>query len=137
MNITRERQQFPSRNYPYRARAAGAAGMPDALPSEPNTLYCRVLGLDNEPHPMTADELEGLADPFGRLLHSAKSFPLMVCHLLAAIDALAGGRDALLDAIRMVRACSAIMDERIRLGSTLRNLSQRPERMVMARPMAS
>jgi hypothetical protein len=56
-----------------------------------------VLGLDGEPRPMTAGELEGLADPFGRLLRSEKPFPLTVRNLLAAIDGLAVGGDALPD----------------------------------------
>ncbi|MEY9606272.1 hypothetical protein AB7M74_001868 [Bradyrhizobium japonicum] len=97
MSVSRERQHFPTRNYPYRARAVGEAAAPDVLSAEPNTLYRRVLGLDAEPRPMTADELKGLADPFGRLLRSGRPFPLTVRDLLAAIDALTNGEDTLPD----------------------------------------
>jgi len=96
VSVTRERQHFPTRNYPYREPTAGSAQAPDASSPIPDTLYRRVLGLDCEPRPMTADELEGLADPVGRLLRSGKPFPLTVRSLLTAIDALSGA-DALPD----------------------------------------
>lgn len=97
MCVFRERQQFPTRNYPYRA-ATGELMAADAAPAEallPDTLYRRVLGLDEQPRPMTADELKGLEDPFGRLLRSGKPFPLTLRGLLHAVDALAGTPQAL------------------------------------------
>ena len=77
---------------------AGSGGPPDALPPEPlkpDTLYRLVLGLDAGPRPMTPEELQGLDDPFGRLLRSGKPFPLTLRQVLAAINALAGTADAL------------------------------------------
>ena len=68
LSIAREQQQFPTRNYPYRARAAHQAAAPDGVALQPESLYRRVGGLDLAPRPMTAAELEGLDDPFGRLL---------------------------------------------------------------------
>jgi hypothetical protein len=100
MSVFREQQRFPTRNYPYRAVPLDQAAPPDAVPPEPpqpNTLYRRVLGLDPQPRPMTADELQGLEDPFGRLLRSGRPFPLTLRQLLAAVDALAGTPDALPD----------------------------------------
>jgi hypothetical protein len=97
MSVSREWQHFPTRNYPYRARAVGEAAAPDVLRPEPNTLYRRVLGIDAEPRPMTADELKGLADPFGQLLRLGGPFPLTVRDLLATIDALSNGEDTLPD----------------------------------------
>lgn len=94
----RERQRFPTRNYPYRARAEGAP--PDELPGEPpkpDTLYRRVLGLDAEPRPLTPDELKGLDDPFGHMLRTGRPFPLTLRQLLAAVDALVGTAEALPD----------------------------------------
>ncbi len=96
MAITRERQHFPTRNYPYGVRAADDAP-PDAMPPQADTLYRRVLGIDNEPRPMTESELSDLADPFGLLLRSGKPFPLTVRDALAAIDALTGTDNALPD----------------------------------------
>jgi phosphatidylserine/phosphatidylglycerophosphate/cardiolipin synthase-like enzyme len=40
------------------------------------------------PRPMTAEELQGLDDPLGRLLRSGKPFPLTLQQLLQAVDAL-------------------------------------------------
>ena len=96
MSVFRERQRFPTRNYPYRAIRPGEA-LPAAPPEPitPNTLYRRVGGLDLQPRPMTADELKGLDDPLGRVLRSGKPFPLTLRQLLAALDALAGTADAL------------------------------------------
>ena len=92
MTISRERQRFPTRNYPYREILPGDAP-PDAIPSAPiipNTLYRRVGGLDVMPRPMTADELKGLDDPLGRLLRSGKPFPLTLRQLLKDLDDLTG-----------------------------------------------
>ncbi|HEV2861016.1 MAG TPA: hypothetical protein VGX48_08425 [Pyrinomonadaceae bacterium] len=92
----RERQRFPTRNYPYHARPDAAP--PDEISAEPpqaNTLYRRVLGLDAQARPMTPDELKGLDDPFGRLLRSGAPFPLTLRQLLAAVDALGGTPEAL------------------------------------------
>jgi hypothetical protein len=97
MSVFREKQRFPTRNYSHRA-GRGLAAAPDAVPPEtpkPDTLYRFVLGLDSVPRPMTADELKGLDDPFGRLLRSGKTFPLTLRQVLGAIDALAGTADAL------------------------------------------
>lgn len=66
MSVSRERQRFPTRNYPYRAAPAGEVSPPDAVPPEPNTLHRFVLGLDSQPRPMTPEELETLEDPSGR-----------------------------------------------------------------------
>jgi hypothetical protein len=98
VSVFRERQRFPTRNYPYRAPASGQAAPPDSIPPEPpkpNTLYRRVLGLDAQHRPMTPDELNGLEDPLGRLLRSGKPFPLTLLQLLDAVDALTGTPDAL------------------------------------------
>ena len=67
-----------------------------ASPYEPGILYRRVGGLDLAPRPMTAAELEALADPFGQLLRSGRPFPLSARSVLAALDGLAGP-DALPD----------------------------------------
>lgn len=98
MDLFREQQRFPTRNYPYRVTAAGEAAPPDIAPPEAlkqDTLYHFVLGLDTRPRPMTPSELEGLQDPFGRLLRAGKPFPLTLRQLLGAVDALAGTPDAL------------------------------------------
>lgn len=100
MCLFREQQRFPTRNYPYRAVASDQAAPPDVVlqePPKPDTLYRRVLGLDPKPRPMTPDELQGMEDPFGRLLRSGKPFPLTLRHILDAVDALAGTPDALPD----------------------------------------
>jgi hypothetical protein len=100
VSVSREHQEFPTRNYPYGARP-GEAAPPDAVarpePVSPNTLYRRVLGLDAQPRPMTTQELEGLSDPFGGLLRSGKPFPLTLRQLLEAIDQFSGTTDALPD----------------------------------------
>ncbi len=93
MSVFRERQQFPTRNYPYRTTGTDGAAPPHALAAEPplpDTLYRRVLGLDPQSRPMTAEELAGLADPFGLLLRSGRPFPLSLRQVLAAVDGLAG-----------------------------------------------
>lgn len=100
MCIFRERQRFPTRNYPYRAVLSDEAFPPNALseePAEPDTLYRRVIGLDSTARPMTEDEMKGLEDPFGRLLRSGKPFPLTLRQVLDAVDGLAGTPDALPD----------------------------------------
>lgn len=97
MSVFREKQRFPTRNYPFRT-GPGLAAPPDALaaePPKPDTLYRFVLGLDTSPRPMTPDELKGLDDPFGRLLRSGRPFPLTLRQVIAAVDALAGTADAL------------------------------------------
>lgn len=104
MSIAREQQQFPTRNYPYGARAAAGAAPPAAFAVQPDTLYRRVLGLDDEPRPMTPAELEGLDDPFGRLLRSGQPFPLTARQVLAAFDALAGTEHALPDQLAFLAA---------------------------------
>jgi hypothetical protein len=100
MDIVREQQRFPTRNYPYRAIPPGEAAPPDIGPPEPlnpDTLYRLVLGLDQRPSPMTPDELKGLEDPFGRLLRSGRPFPLTLRQLLKAVDDLVGTPDTLPD----------------------------------------
>ncbi|MFP5265173.1 MAG: hypothetical protein ACLGJB_25070 [Blastocatellia bacterium] len=100
MSVLREQQQFPTRNYPYRAGLSGEAAPPNVAPPqamEPDTLYRLVLGLDTQPRPMTPDEVKGLEDPFGRLLRSGRPFPLTLRRLLGAVDALADTQDALPD----------------------------------------
>jgi hypothetical protein len=95
---SREQQPFPTRNYPYRQAAQGQAAPPGAAPPapvQPNTLYRRVIGLDQQSRPMSADELAGLDDPFGRVLRSGRPFPLTLRQTLAAIDGLAGTPAAL------------------------------------------
>jgi hypothetical protein len=92
MCVFREQQRFPTRNYPYRTLTPEEQ-MAEAAPAAPptlNTLYRRVVGLDQEPKPMTAAELELLEDPFGRLLRSGKQFPLTLRDALKAIDGLDG-----------------------------------------------
>ena len=97
MSLFRERQQFPTRNYPYgRAADEGMAGDAAAAgPPAPDTLHRNVLGLDQQPRPMIPEELQGLEDPFGRLLRSGRPFPLTLRELLRSVDALAGTDDAL------------------------------------------
>jgi phosphatidylserine/phosphatidylglycerophosphate/cardiolipin synthase-like enzyme len=95
MSVSRERQRFPTRNYPYRAVSAGEALPPDAVPPAPNKLHRFVLGLDSQPRLMTPAELETLEDPFGRLLRSGKPFPLTLQQLLADLDALNGTPNAI------------------------------------------
>lgn len=97
MSVSRERQRFPTRNYPYGVVLEGRASAPDAVPPEPNKLHRFVLGLDSQPRPMTSEELETLADPFGRLLRSGKPFPLTLLQLLADLDALTGTPNAISD----------------------------------------
>ncbi|HSE19946.1 MAG TPA: phospholipase D-like domain-containing protein [Pyrinomonadaceae bacterium] len=97
MSVSRERQRFPTRNYPYRGGLVAEAAAPDAVPPEPNKLHRFVLGLDQQPRPMTAEELETLADPFGRLLRSGSPFPLTLQQLLADLDALTGTPNAISD----------------------------------------
>jgi hypothetical protein len=107
MCVYRERQRFPTRNYPYRVGASGLAAPPDEAPPEPlvpDTLYRRVLGLDLQARPMTPDELEELHDPLGRLLRSGRPFPLTLKQLLAAVDSLAGTPDALPDQLVFLAA---------------------------------
>ena len=94
MRPSREQQLFPTRNYPYRVRAPGEALPADVVMAQPNTLHRRVLGLDDAARPMTAQEIGGLNDPFGRLLRSGAAFPLTLRDLLSALDALSGA-DAL------------------------------------------
>ena len=72
LSLAREQQQFPTRNYPYRARAAHEAAAPDGVAPQADVLYRRVGGLDLAPRPMIAAELEDLADPFGQLLRSGR-----------------------------------------------------------------
>jgi hypothetical protein len=98
VTLSREQEEFPTRNYPYRAFAPHEARPPEDLLAEPpaaNTLYRRVVGLDAQSRRMTAEELEGLADPMGRLLRSGKPFPLTLRQLLRAVDELDGTPDAL------------------------------------------
>ena len=64
--------------------------MPPAAVAQPNTLHRRVLGIDAASRPMTAQEIERLNDPFGRLLRSGAPFPLTLRDLLASVDRLAG-----------------------------------------------
>ncbi len=90
MAVRREEQGFPTRNYPYRKRAILMAAAPEALLPQADVLYRRVGGIDVEPRPMAAAELDALDDPFGRLLRSGKPFPLTTRRLIAALDALAG-----------------------------------------------
>jgi hypothetical protein len=91
----REEQRFPTRNYPYRKAAAPGAVAPDQLTPTPDTLYRRVGGIDIAPKPMTYTELNGLDDPFGRLLRSHEPFPLTTRSVLTAFDGLAGTGGAL------------------------------------------
>ena len=42
LSLAREQQQFPTRNYPYRARAAHEAAAPDGVAPQPGILYRRV-----------------------------------------------------------------------------------------------
>src|SRR5262245_61741125 len=92
MCVFREQQRFPTRNYPYRELTPEELILEEApaAPPTPNTLYRRVVGLDQEPQPMTAAELELLEDPFGLLLRSGKPFPMTLRDALKAIDALDG-----------------------------------------------
>lgn len=93
--VARELQGFPTRNYPYRARGPDAAALAAVAVAEApaeNVLYRRVAGLDHAPRTMSAVELTGLDDPFGRLLRRSSSFPLSLREVLAALDE---GPDAL------------------------------------------
>lgn len=91
MSLYREQQQFPTRNYPYRAVVEADEVMEaDAAVFLPNTLYRHVLGVDTDARPMTGEDLAGLEDPFGRLLRSGKPFPLTLRQTLASVDALTG-----------------------------------------------
>jgi len=102
MSVTREQQQFPTRNYPYRGQPRGAVAPLE--PVLPNTLYRRVLGLDAGHSPMTPEELRQLTDPFGRLLRSGQPFPLTLKQVLAALDALNGTPNALPDQLVFLAA---------------------------------
>lgn len=89
MRVSRERQLFPTRNYPYE-RQIGLAAAGEEFAASPNVLYRRVGGIDTLPKPMAADELDLLEDPFGKLLRSGAAFPLSLRSLLAAVDGLPG-----------------------------------------------
>lgn len=87
MTVTRARQTFPTRNYPYGRCGRAQALPPDAVAAiQPDTLYRRVLGLDDDPKVMTLGELAGLGDPFGRLLRSGEPFPLCLRAVLSRVD---------------------------------------------------
>jgi hypothetical protein len=81
-------------------RSAAEAMAPAALAFEKpdaNTLYRRVLGIDEEHRAMTAGELALLEDPLGKLLRSGAPFPLTLRQLLQSLDALGASADAVPD----------------------------------------
>ncbi len=82
--------EFPTRKYPYsrEARAVQAAPLPLAV-------HAMVVGLDNGPRRLPAEELPNLDDPFGRLLR-AGIFPMTGRELLTALD-----RRAILPAMQL------------------------------------
>ncbi|HEV7879404.1 hypothetical protein [Bradyrhizobium sp.] len=90
MAVVRERQYFPTRNYPYRSAVAEADAAPQANLAA-NTMHAFVLGLDQMPRPMAAEEVGTmLRDPFAGLLLKSGTFPLTLRALLAALDAMNG-----------------------------------------------
>ena len=85
---------FPTRHYPYRrAMAAGAAPLAAELPEdfrpEPGQpVYRFFLGRDEQPVPMTPEEVKaGLHDPFATLFLHQSRHPLTLRDLLAVLDA--------------------------------------------------
>lgn len=91
MRTEREKFLFPTRNYPYRSQEAAGAAFADpevSAPLEAGRLYRFVLGLDERPRHMEADELsKALNDPFAEMLLKRGVFPLSLRALLAALDA--------------------------------------------------
>jgi hypothetical protein len=86
--LARERQHFPTRNYPYRRPSPGLAA--DDAPEAPlpaGRLHAFVLGLDAQPRPMSEAEVSSLRDPFAELLLKRGTFPLTFRALLSALDA--------------------------------------------------
>lgn len=104
MQVSREGHKFPTRNYPYRYPAARVEGeeadaVADAVintPLEAGRIYRFVLGVDELPQPLSAEDADRLLrDPLANLLLKKGTFPLSLRELLSALDAANGEAEGL------------------------------------------
>lgn len=81
----RSQRSFPTRTYgPAGLESAGPDNLP---PLEPNRVYRFVLGLDDTPRPLTAEEsATWLRDPLAELLLKRGAFPQTLQELLGGLD---------------------------------------------------